>query len=254
MNNAIKFSINNDIAIITLSKHPLNILNINDLNYLTELLNKFSQQENLKAIIIKSDQKIFSAGLNISEHNSSNIQQLLNSFNQLFIALFHIDIPTISIINNGCYGGGLELAIFCDFVFATNNAEFAFPEIELGCYPPLAMAFLSDIIGKKKALELILTGEKIDSKQALNFGLINNCFEENVLEQKVNQFIKDLTSKSLSVLKLTNKTFKKLHYPNFINKLTESTNIYINDLMILEDSNEGIKSFIEKRQPLWKHK
>ena len=236
---------------ITLSKPSLNILDVDDLNCLSEILKELNNQEKLKLIIIDSDQKVFSAGVNISDHSKDKITELLLAFHNVFYQLIDLKIPTLASVKSGCYGGGCELALFCDFVIASDKAVFSLPEIKIGCYPPVAVAVLPSLINNKKALEMILTGNKFSAEEALNFGLINYLFEENEFDKKLEEFVSSITRNSSSVIKTTLNAFKKINQKDIKEKLYLSEKIYLEELINLEDSQEGIRSFLEKRNPVW---
>ena len=239
-------------AKITFSKPPLNIFNTEDLIYLENILQELKNQKNLKLIIFESDQKVFSAGVDISEHLPEKAPALLKAFNNLFITLFESDIPTLALVKSACLGGGSEFALFCDFVLASENAYFAKPEIKLACFPPLAMAHLTYLTGNKKALELILTGEKITAQEALQAGLVNHVFSEEDFDKKSEEFINSITQNSASIIRTTLKTYKKLNYAGLKEKIDLSTKIFREELLTNPDSLEGTESFLEKRLPVWK--
>lgn len=250
MNN-IKLIKTAERAKIILSKPSLNILDVEDLVKLSELLDEVRNEPNIKAITIESDQKIFSAGVNVSDHSKENISHMLKTFHNVFFKMLDLQIPTISLVKSGCIGGGCELALFSDFILASEKAYFSQPEIKIGCYPPVSLAYFSYIMGHKKSLEMILTGNKIYARDALYHGLINQVYTENEFDSKTEKFIESITINSSSVIKTTLNAFKKLHYSELREKLELSEKIYLEELMQLEDSQEGIKSFLEKRPPEW---
>lgn len=240
-------------AKITLSKPPLNVLDIQDLIELEEILQGLNNQEKLKLIILESDQKVFSAGVNISEHSREKISELLKTFHSVFFTLMDLKIPTLCLVKSGALGGGAELALFCDLVVASKNAYFSHPEIKLGCFPPVSLVSLGQI-NPKKALEIILTGEKLTAKQALEAGLINHVFTDEDFKEKTQELINSIISNSSSVILTTLKAFKRTNYTGLKEKLELSEKIYLEELMELEDSKEGIESFLEKRKPVWKER
>lgn len=250
MNN-IKLIKTAERAKIILSKPSLNILDVEDLVKLSELLDEIRNEPNIKAITIESDQKIFSAGVNVSDHSKENISRMLKTFHNVFFKMLDLQIPTISLVKSGCIGGGCELALFSDFILVSEKAYFSQPEIKIGCYPPASLVFFPYIMGNKIALEMILTGKKLSSDDALNYGIINNVFPEEKFDSEAEKFINSLVSNSSSIIKTTLKTYKKLHYSELKNKLEYSEKIYLNELMQLEDAKEGISSFLEKRSPVW---
>jgi len=243
------------ITRITFSKPPLNIFNIEDLLNLGKVLRELNNQENLKLIIIDSDQKVFSAGVNAADHTQENIVKMLSAFHEVFYAMLDLEIPTMSLVRSACLGGGCEIALFCDFVIASENAVFSQPEIKLGCFPPVSLIHLSQLIGDKKALELILTGNKLSAKEAAQLGLINHACKEEEFEEKSLEFIKSIVSNSPSVMRTTLKAYKNINYKSAIKEnLVKAEKIYLEELMQLEDTKEGIQSFLEKRPPVWKNR
>ncbi|MCK7521069.1 MAG: enoyl-CoA hydratase-related protein [Ignavibacteriales bacterium] len=147
---------------------------------------------------------------------------------------------------------GASRACFCDIAIASDNVYFSQPEIKLGCFPPISLVALPEIIGHKKAVELILTGNKLSATEAYNLGLVNYVFSRDEFQAKSEEIINSITSNSASVIKTTLSAYKKINYQNFEEKLSAAEKIYIDELMKLEDAEEGLKSFLEKRAPVWK--
>ncbi len=240
-----------EIAKITLSKPPLNIFGTEDLRLLPEIFDEISYEPGIKAITIESDQKVFSAGVDIAEHSKNNMKLMLKAFHKVFFKMLELEIPTISLVKSSCIGGGCELALFSDFVLASQKAYFSQPEIKIGCFPSVSLVYFPYITGHKKALEMILTGNKILAEEALGCGLINQVFPEENFDAKAQEFIDSIIFNSPSVLKTTLNTYKKLHYPEIRKKLACSEKAYFEELIHLEDAGEGIRSFLEKRPPVW---
>ncbi|OGH99519.1 MAG: hypothetical protein A2104_02510 [Candidatus Melainabacteria bacterium GWF2_32_7] len=254
INEHIKLEKEEFVAKITLSKPPLNIFDSEDLIYLQEILKSLNNEENLKLIVIDSNQKVFSAGVNISDHSKDKILRMLGAFHEVFYTMLALSIPTMSLVKSGCFGGGSELALFCDLIIASENACFSHPEIKLGCYPPISLVKLPELVGDKKALELILTGNKVSAYDALDLGMVNYVFKDEEFNQKTQELINSIILNSSSVIKTTLKAYKGIHHSGLKEKLSISEKIYIEELMSLEDAEEGMKSFLEKRLPVWKNK
>jgi len=249
--NCIKLKHYEHFVKITFSKPPLNIFNLEDLIYIEKILLDLKNDKNLKLIVFESDQKIFSAGVDVADHLPQKVGLMMSAFTNLFTSMLNLEIPTLALVKSACFGGGSEFAMFCDFVIASENATFAQPEIKLGCSPPLSLAHISYITGSKKALEMLITGENISAKEALNLGLINYVFSEEEFDAKTEEFINSITSKSASLIKATLKTYKKLHYQGLKEKIETTAKIFAEDLPMLDDYHEGINSFFEKRPPVW---
>lgn len=250
----IRFIKKDFLATITLSKTSLNILGIDDLEQLTAIINEIKTIPNVKLIAIESDQKVFSAGVDISEHKPEKVHQMLKAFHNVFFSMLELEIPTISLVKGGCIGGGCELALFSDFVLASDDAYFSQPEIKVGCYPPVSLAYFPYIMPNKKALEMILTGNKLTARHAYDLGIINQVFSKENFDQEAEKFINSMLTNSLSVMKTTLNAYKKIHYCELKSKLAASEKIYLDELIQLEDLKEGLTSFIEKRPAVWKNK
>lgn len=253
MTSCIRLRKENNLARITLSKPPLNIFDTENLLCLKKILEDLSEEKDLKLIVIDSDQKVFSAGVDVQEHEESRFVEMLRAFHGIFEALLKLDVLTLSIVRSGCFGGGYELALFCDLTIASHSAYFSHPEIKLGCYPPLSLVYLPEITGNKKAIELIMTGERLYAEDALKLGLINHVFGEDEFEEKTEEFIEKILSNSASVMNVTLSAYKKINFPDIKQKLEIAEKIYTEKLIKLDDSKEGMMSFLEKRSPVWKN-
>ncbi|MEW6070958.1 MAG: enoyl-CoA hydratase/isomerase family protein, partial [Candidatus Thermoplasmatota archaeon] len=194
------------IARIILNRPPLNILNIEMMKEINSALNSFHEDSNLKAVIISAYGKAFSAGVAIEEHTPEKVNEMINVFHEMFEILKSIEAPTIALVNGTALGGGCELALFCDLVVASEKAKFGQPEIKVGVFPPIAAIILPKMIGMKKALELVLTGETITANEAKEIGLVNIVLPAENFDANASEFIKKLTSNSAVVLHLAKRS------------------------------------------------
>ena len=165
-----------------------------------------------------------------------------------------LKVPSLAVVNGSALGGGCELALYCDMVIATEKAKFGQPEIQVGVFPPIAALILPRIIGRKKAMELILTGETISAREALAMGLINEVVSEASLAEAVNGWIEKFKKLSGIVLKLTKEAVLSGLNDDMDKGLTVIEKIYLDHLMKTQDANEGLRAFLEKRKPTWKNK
>lgn len=181
---------------------------------------------------------------------------MINVFHELFRILISIKAPTIALVNGMALGGGCELALFCDLVVASEKAKFGQPEIKVGVFPPIAAIILPNMIGMKKALELILTGETITANESKEIGLVNVVVPADNFDEYADNFIKKITSNSAIVLQLAKQAVQdvvNLNY-NYNDAVSALEDLYLNKLMKTEDANEGLIAFLEKRAPVWKNK
>jgi cyclohexa-1,5-dienecarbonyl-CoA hydratase len=252
----IKFRIDDRVARITFARPPLNVFNIAMMREIGEALKECAQQGDLAAIVFDAepDSRAFSAGVAVEEHVPETVFQMLDSFHSVFRLLGQISRPVIAVVDGPALGGGCELVAACDIVIAGERARFGQPEIKLGVFPPVAAVLLPRIIGEKRARELILLGEMIDATEALQLGLVNYVVPATELEPKLLSVLSKLRELSASALMMTRTALDLGERTSFQSALAEVENLYLNELMKTEDAHEGVRSFMEKRKPEWRHR
>ena len=238
-------------AWITLDCPPLNILDIRMMEALDAALERALPESDF-VIFQGAGPKAFSAGVEIADHTPERVGKMLSAFHAIFRRLSKADCVKIAAIHGHCLGGGMELATFCDFVLATESAQFGQPEIKLGCFPPVAVVTLPHLIGMRAAADLILTGRQISAAEAQRLGLITHVVSDSELRHAVSELLEELRALSPSVLQLTRKTLWNLHSAEFAEQLEEVERVYLSGLMKMPDAQEGIRAFLEKRKPVWK--
>ena len=142
----------------------------------------------------------------------------------------------------------------CDVVYTTHSAQWGFPEIKLGCYPPVACTALAALVGQKRASELILTGRSISGKEAAAIGLANHAVSTEKLATAVDECLGHLRKLSPAALALTKKALYAWDSMHFDKGLARAEKIYLEELMTTADAQEGIGAFMEKREPQWRGK
>jgi cyclohexa-1,5-dienecarbonyl-CoA hydratase len=252
--SSILFERKNGYARITLNRPPVNALNIEMMTEISNALESLQNEDHTKLIIINSACRIFSAGIDMVDHAPPKVFQLLEAFHQIFLTMADMAKPTIAAVNGPALGAGCELATCCDLVIAAENAKFGQPEIKVGVFPPIAAIVFPYLVGKRKAMELILTGETVEAREALSLGLINRIVPLEKLDESVLEMASKITANSGPVLQMTKKAMLSGEGRSFEEALKNAQDLYLNQLMSLEDTNEGLKAFIEKRSPVWKDK
>ena len=238
-------------AWVTLNRPPLNILDIRMMESLDAALERALSE--LDFVIFQgAGPKAFSAGAEIADHTPERVGKMLSAFHAIFRRLSEADCVKIAAVHGHCLGGGMELATFCDFVVATESAQFGQPEIKLGCFPPVAMVTLPQLIGMRAAADFILTGRQIAAAEAQRLGLITRVVPDAELRDAVGKLLAELRALSPGVLQLTRKTLWNLHSAEFAKQLEEVERVYLSELMKTHDAQEGIRAFLEKRKPVWK--
>ena len=253
---SIRFKIDDRVARITFARPPLNVFNIAMMREIGDALKESAQKSDLAAIVFDAtpDSRVFSAGVAVEEHVPETVFQMLDSFHSVFRVLRQISRPVISVVDGLALGGGCELVAACDIVIASERARFGQPEIKLGVFPPVAAILLPRIIGEKRARELILSGDMIEATEALRLGLVNYVVPATELEQKLLSVLAKLRELSASSLAMTRMALDLGAGSSFQSALIEVEDLYLNELMKTEDAHEGVRSFMEKRKPEWRHK
>jgi len=243
------------VARITINRPPLNILDIETLRELNKALKDVKKDDGISVVILEgAGDRAFSAGVDIKDHMPEKVEELLEAFHEVFYSLFALDRPTIAVVDGYALGGGCEVAAACDIAIASERSMFGQPEINAGVLPPPATVLFPKLIGRRKTFELILTGDRIDAKEAERIGLVNRVVPAEKLDETVNELVRKLREKSPIVLRLNRKAIYSGLDLDFRKGLTKVTDIYLGQLMKTQDAVEGLKAFLEKRKPEWKGK
>ncbi len=249
------YKVENGVARIIINRPPLNVLNADTIHEIIAGLENADVDKSVVAIVITSaGGRAFSAGVDVSAHLPDQIDKTLEQFHKMFYWLMNINKPIIAVVEGFALGGGCELAITCDIVVASEDAKFGQPEIKVGAIPTVAAALLPKLIGRKQALELILTGDTISAVEAKQMGLVNRVVPPDKLAETVEGLLNKLKDQSPIVLQLVKKAIYQGIDSDFEKALNGVTNIYLKQLILTEDAVEGLKAFLEKRKPKWKGK
>ncbi|MFQ6082073.1 MAG: enoyl-CoA hydratase/isomerase family protein [Candidatus Aminicenantia bacterium] len=251
----IHFKITQEIAILTINRPPYNILNIETMVEMNEAIKKLLGNRDVKVLVITSvGDKAFSAGVDVAEHTKDKVDRMIEVFHDLFRNLNKLDQITMAAVKGLTLGGGCEVAIFCDMIFAADNLKIGQPEIKLAVFAPIAVIVLPKLIGFKKANELLLTGKIIDASEAEKIGLVNKVVPLDSFDKELSKFLEEITQLSSVGIKYSKKAINLGLEADFHEKLEKIERVYLEELMATEDANEGLKAFLEKRKPVWKNK
>ncbi|MCK5401288.1 MAG: enoyl-CoA hydratase/isomerase family protein [Flavobacteriaceae bacterium] len=241
------------IILITINRpKKLNALNIDTIQELHEAFDTANKDKNIKVIIITgSGEKAFVAGADISEFSDFDVEegQELAAEGQelLFDLIENLSTPVIAAVNGFALGGGLELAMACHFRLASNNAKMGLPEVSLGVIPGYGgTQRLPQLVGKGRAMEMIMTAGMIDANQALNYGLINHVTTPEELlplcEKIAEKIMRNSSVAIKSAIKAINANFKD-GVNGFDVEIEQFGNCFGTD-----DFKEGTSAFLEKRK------
>ncbi len=249
------YKYDNSVAVIILDHDKGNVLDHIMMEELMDTLTSFYAKDELKFILFEGAGKHFSFGASVEEHKKEFASAMLREFHQLFYAIRDLAIPCGAKISGQCLGGGLELALMCNFIFADKTSKLGQPEIILGVFPPPASILLPEKIGYARAEELLITGKTISGEEAKTIGLVNELYESKaMMDEEVDKWLEQhIIPKSASSLRYAVRASRLKLNHLFTNLLPQLEQMYINRLMQTHDANEGIKSFLEKRKPEWQN-
>lgn len=245
------FDIKAPLARITLHNPPLNVIDIPMVRELHQALTEIESRPDISIIVFEGDSRAFSAGVDVKAHLPDQVREMLTSFHAVIRAIMASRKITIAAVQGACLGGGAELAAVCDMVYTARDAAWGFPEIKLGCYPPVAAVALPALVGHKRAAELILTGRQFSGDEAVAIGLANRSARADELEAVVQETLAQLKALSPAALAHAKKAVYAWDAIHFDKGLARAEKIYLEELIATEDAREGIAAFLEKRLPKW---
>jgi cyclohexa-1,5-dienecarbonyl-CoA hydratase len=239
---------------LTVSNPPLNILTLEALTALSEAIDALGSRQDLQVLVVHgAGHRAFSAGVAVEDHVADKIEPTLQTFHRALRTLYDLPMVTIAAGRGHCLGGGLELAAVCDLIVASAGSKFGVPEIKLGCYPPVAAALYPQRIGWDRALDLMLTGRTLNAAEAERWGLVTRVVADEDYDRVLEELITTLDGNSVPVSRLLKRAARLGEALPFEQALPAAEALYLTELVATDDMHEGIASFMERRQPTWKH-
>lgn len=252
----LKTEINDGIALVTISRpKAMNALNTRFFNEMDQLVAELSDNKEVKAMVITGEGKAFVAGADIAEMVDKNGEEG-TAFSKLgqntFSSFGRMDIPLIAAVNGFALGGGMELAMGCDFRIASTKAKFGQPEVNLGLIPGYAgTQRLPRLAGMGDALYLLMTADMIGADDALRIGLVQKVFEPETLLEETIKIAKLIASKGPESIKKVKRVVREGMEMSF----ADGENLEAMEFGTLfgdgQEGKEGMTAFLEKRKPEW---
>lgn len=250
----LKVEKDDQVARIILDRPKHNVLDIPMMNELNAELEKIAADDDLKCVVITGEGKSFCAGVEVADHKPDNVDLMVSTFNRIFELINMIDIPIIAAVNGACLGGGMELAIACDIVIASEKAILGQPEIKLGFFPPYAALRLPELVGVAKAIEIVTTGQNYSAQESKDLGFVSQVASVDGFDEAVEKTIKQIVMASPLIIRLNKRAVKRHIGTSFFQGVDLISNYFLKTMMKTEDTLEGIASFEERRRPVWKNK
>ena len=248
----IQYNIENGIARINLDHPPVNVIHIALMKELNTALEDVKSSD-AKIVILGATGKLFSAGVDVADHTEDKVDEMIKLFHQVIRNIWALPQPVLCVVQGTSLGGGMELALACDFVVSADQAKFGQPEVQVGVFPPIAALVLPKLTSRQFALESVLLGQSYSAQRLYELGLINEVVPADQLEQTIADWTEKLMSLSGPVLQYAKKaTLMGWNQDQIEATLNEIEELYLGDLMKLNDAKEGLEAFMEKRKPEWK--
>ena len=248
---ATEINIANNIMTITLNrpekKNALNNVMMNEINY---ALAYAKQEKSVRVVVFAAKGDIFCAGADLSRTNSDSNVPKLDNADDISLAIRHLYKPVICKIQGSVLAGALLIVTNSTHAIAVNEATFSAPEIHRGLWPFMVMAGLFRVMPKRVGLDFIMRGKPIDSKKAMDWGLINEAVKKEELDKKVDKLADELASLAPETMQFGLEAYEKQDSKSFDEALP-----YLKEQIAKcfegKDAKEGISAFLEKRKPNW---
>lgn len=241
------------MAQITLNRPPGNAFNVEMVEEINGVLADLLYNTNIKVVVFLAAGKNFCAGVDPQDFQEDRTYQLIEALGRMYEHLQTLNIPVLSLVHGAALGAGFELVMFSDLAIATDSSTFGLPQIRLGLIPAFACNMLQRCIPPKKAAELIFCGETITAKEALQLGLLNQVVPDDKLGENASLMVRKLLQSSAPVLQMAKKSITQTSGKTLEDATRIIEEIYLNELMSLEDAAEGIRAIAENRKPVWKN-
>ncbi len=250
----LKIDITDGIAVVRIDRpKALNALNTRFFNEMDDVVANISRNKDVKLMIITGEGKAFVAGADIAEMVDKTPEEG-TEFSRLGQNTFHslekLEVPVIAAINGFALGGGLELAMGCDFRIASSKAKFGQPEVNLGMIPGYAgTQRLPRLVGKGNALYLLLTAEMIDASEALRIGLVQKVVDAEIFMDEVMKIAKVIISKGPKAVKKV----KYAVHEGMLSGFDSGSKLEAEEFgsLFKNEGEEGMRAFLDKRDPKW---
>ena len=250
----VEYTEDDRVARITLDRPPLNIFDLDMIEDLNDALDRAAARPRLVALVLAAAGNAFSAGVAIEARLGANARPMLDAFHRVFRRLRALDCVTIAAVQGPALGGGAELAAFCDVVVAADSATIGQPEVTVGVFPPIAALHYRARVGYARAVRLILSGEVVAADEALRIGLVDRVVPAAELGRAIEAELDRYRALSSAVLRIAKRAIRDADRLDFDEGLATLEELYHDELMATSDAEEGLRAFVEKRRPVWRHR
>ena len=250
----VRLAIAGGLARITLDRPPLNVLTIAMMRELASALLAAGADPEVRVVRLDAAGKAFCAGVDVGDHVGEKLDPMLGALDAVFAAFEAVPQPVVAAVHGAALGGGCEILLGCDLCVASEAAVFGQPEIKLGVFAPPASILLPRVLGERRALEWLLAGDSVPAREAERVGLVNAVFPAAEFDERSSAWIGRLLALSGPALRLAKQAVSDARgrAPREAREILHR--VYRDELMTTADAEEGLRSFLEKRKPVWTHR
>jgi cyclohexa-1,5-dienecarbonyl-CoA hydratase len=241
------------VARLTLQRPPDNLLSLEMMEAINVALLGLRDAPDLKVLVVRGSGTAFCSGIDLSEHSRDRVTRLVQVFHRIFETIRLLNVVSIAAVNGRASAGGFALALGCNMVVARRSVMFSLPEVRQGLFPPVPCVILPRAAPRRKAMEWILLGEEIPADELAAFGLVNRVFPDEAFESGLDEMVSRLITTSGPVLQLARRAQMESYYATYEEALFKVENLYLRDLLALQDPHEGIQATLEAREAQWRN-
>ena len=250
------YDVKDHVGYITINREKFrNSISAPAVDLFMEYLDQAGTDAAVRVICVTgAGKKAFCSGADLGgamSADGSGRNQAFQKYADLLKRLAGFPKPTVARVNGYCLAGGTGFMLACDIVLATDDAKFGTPEVNVGLFPMMIGALIFRNVLRKKAMEMVLLGEKLTAARAQEMGLITRAVPADVFDETVNGVLRNLAAKSPIGMKIGKQAFYAMQDMNFEDALDYLSG-KLGEVAATEDAKEGITAFIEKRPPVFK--
>lgn len=256
MGDQVSSTLESGILTLTIQRaEQRNALNPPVIKELAEAVRQAGVNRTVRVVALTgAGDKVFCAGVDLksaagSEGGAEGFDR--SAYRELLRDILRCPKPMVSLARGHVLAGGMGLLLACDFALACDDIYFSTPEIHVGMFPMMVLALLYRHVGRKKAAEMLFLGEQVPAETARNLGIINHTYPRAQFSVSAEEFMRKLAGKSSSILGLGKKAIRNVEDRKLLEDL-EYLESALGQVMLTTDSHEGIRAFLEKRDPIWK--
>jgi len=251
----VSYGIADRIARITLNRPPVNALNLDTVRAIVAAFKRAAADDEARAVLLTSGvPRRFCAGLDLAVLLGKSGEQVREFLQALYVDLhdaqYNLGKPSIAAVGGAARGGGMTIAISCDVIFASSQATFGYPEINIGVLPAVHFAHLPRIVGRHRAFELLFSGRTFDAQEAFSLGLVSKIVADAELDAAAMALAADFAAKSPAVVGLARAAFMRQNDLDYRRSVANAVEDFWN-VAVTAAAQEGIRAFLEKRPPNW---